>query len=149
LDKTRTKLALQTRSRISIEYRRRKENKTADKLAKKGKTEGIINKSLAKNLEKIGKRKFDGGEVSYKLFKPKEFIRIHIFRKDPVHEGWEVSAEICEGSQFGKKVKIYVDDVTAEKLSRRNEYEVKVKDVNRFHLTLYKTVKKTSKNNDA
>jgi hypothetical protein len=146
LDKMRTKLATQTRVRVSIEYRRRKHNKIADKLAKKGKGEGIINNSLSKKLEKIGKRKFDGGEVAYNIFKPKELIPIHIFRKDPVHEGWEINAEIMAGIQYGKKLKIYVDDITASKLSRLNQYEVKIREVNRFHLTIYKTIRKLKGN---
>ena len=142
LDKTRRKLSQFTRTRVNIIYRPRKQNKQADKLAKKGKIEGLKNDSLAKKGEKIGKRLFDGAEIKYVKLKPRDELLIHIFRKDPVQEQWEIWAEICEGDNKGEKLKIYTDNALAGKLQRRNFYSVKLKEVFRFHTKIFKTIRK-------
>lgn len=142
LDKTRKKLSQNTGARVNIIYRPRKKNKQADKLAKKGKTEGIKNDSLAKKGEKIGKRIFDGAEIKYVKLQAKDELLIHVFRKDPVQELWEVWVEICEGDNKGEKFKIYADNELAKKLRRRNYYSIKIREVFRFHTTIYRTTKK-------
>lgn len=144
LDKLRKKLSEQTLTRVNIIYRPRKQNKQADKLAKKGKLEGIKNESLAKKGEKIGKRLFDGSEIKYDKLKPKDELLIHVFRKDPVQELWEVWVEICDGDNKGEKFKIYSDNELSGKLQRRNYYLVKLKQVYRFHTTIYRTIKKST-----
>lgn len=68
LDKTRQKLNKIAKAAISIEHRPRKKNKGADKLAKAAKTGLPVNK-ITKKGEKIGRRKFDGGEVKYRILK--------------------------------------------------------------------------------
>jgi ribonuclease HI len=142
LDKTRKKLADLSRARVNIEYKPRKQNKVADKLAKKGKTEGLIIDKLAKKGEKIGKRKFEGDEIKYsKLFKGDELL-VHVFRKDPVQDEWEVWVEICEGLHLGSKLKIYTDDILSSKLQRRNEYSIKIKEVLSHHIRIFRTIKK-------
>lgn len=145
LDKLRRKLSALTFARINIEYRPRKQNKAADKLAKTAKKEGILTDAIAKKSEKIGKRKFDGGEIAYKSLSGKQELHVNIFRKDPVQELWEVWAEICCGEKVGQKLKIYVDDLQAEKLKRGNQYIIKLKKVNRFYVEIYKTIKPGSK----
>jgi len=142
LDKTRKKLSQQTQTRVNIQYRPRKQNKQADKLAKKAKGEGLKNYSLAKKGEKIGKRIFDGAEIKYIKLSPRSEVHIHIFRKDPAQDQWEVWAEIYSGVNSGEKLKIYVDDALAAKLKRRNFYLVKVKEVFKFHITIHRTIKK-------
>jgi len=142
LDKTRKKLAVLARARVNIEFRPRKKNKTADKLAKKGKSEGVLIDKLAKKGEKIGKRKFDGAEIKYsKLIKGSE-LHINVFRKDPVQKEWEVWVEICNGSLMGSKLKIYAVDSLAAKLQRGNEFIVRIKNVLTHHIVIYRTISK-------
>jgi ribonuclease HI len=145
LDKTRRKLQHLSHARVSIEYRPRKQNKGADKLAKAAKKEGLINNSLAKKLEKIGRRKFEGAEIKYNILKPNHEIHVHVFRKDPVQEEWEVWCEICSGDNLGQKLKLYADDELAAKLQRGNEYLIRVKEVNRYFLRIFRAVKKIKK----
>jgi ribonuclease HI len=142
LDKTRAKLNKISRARVSIEYRRRKENKGADKLAKAAKTDGIVIHKLEKPGEKIGRRKFDGPEIKYAVLRAGAMLHVNVFRKDPLHEGWEVWVEICDGDYKGCKLKIYSDDAVSKKLQRGNEYLIKLKAIFRFHLEIFKSLHK-------
>jgi ribonuclease HI len=141
LDKARKKLSEKAYARINIEYRPRKQNRIADKLAKAGKKEGFINGSLSKKGEKIGKRKFDGQEISYNKLIMKEYLNLHVFRKDPVQEEWEVWGELCNGDNKGQKLKIYADNQLATKLKRGNNYLVRVKNIFTHHIHIYRIVK--------
>lgn len=147
LDKERKRLS--ARARVSIEYRPRKLNKQADKLAKAGKYGGIPIHKLQKKGEKIGRRKFEGAEMVYTSFKPKVELIINIFRKDPVQNEWEVWCEIFEGEFIGRKFKLYADDILAKKLQRQNQYKVKIKTVARHHLRIYRTVKRIKHNSSS
>jgi ribonuclease HI len=142
LDKTRRKLTDISHARINIEFRSRKQNKGADKLAKAAKKGNLTIRTLAKKIEKIGKRMYDGAEISYKTLSEKQEIHINVFRKDPVQDEWEVWVEICEGENLGKKLKIYTDNKLAEKLQRGNQYVLKLKKIHRFHVLAYSKVKK-------
>jgi len=142
LDKIRGKLSSKTYARVNIEYRPRKQNKVADKLAKAGKKEGLLDSSLSKKGEKIGKRLFTGGEIKYVKLKPKQDLFISIFRKDPVQDEWEVWCEICEGENLGEKLKIYADDKLAAKLKRGNKFLVKIKTVFTYHIKIYSQIRK-------
>ena len=141
LDKLRKKLSNLTFARINIEYRPRKQNKAADKLAKAAKKDGLLINAIAKKSEKIGRRKFDGAEIIYKSLSEKQELHVNTFRKDPVQESWEVWAEICCAEKIGQKVKIYTDDQLARKLKRGNEYVIKLRKVHRFFIEIYKTIK--------
>ena len=79
LDKKRKKLSVIARSKVYIEYKPRKQNKVADKLAKAGKQICIPDDGIAIKGLKVGKRKFNRYEVKYKSLKIKEEIHIHIF----------------------------------------------------------------------
>jgi ribonuclease HI len=142
LDKTRKKLSVLARARVNIEFRPRKQNKPADKLAKKGKSEGLLIDKLAKKGEKIGKRKFEGAEIKYSKLSKDNELHINVFRKDPVQKEWEVWVEICNGLFMGSKLKIYADDRLATKLQRGNEFIVRVKNVLTHHISIYRTIKK-------
>ena len=142
LDKTRKKLYDKTYARISIEYRPRKQNKVADKLSKKGKTEGLLLDKLSKKGQKIGRRKFNGNEIKYPALISKQEIHINVFRKDPVQDEWEIWVEICMGENEGQKFKIYTDDLLAAKLQRGNEYIIRVKKVYTHHVKIFKTINK-------
>lgn len=141
LDKKRKKLADLARSKVFIEYKPRKQNKVADKLAKAGKQFSISDDSIAIKGIKVGKRKFDGSEINYKSLKEKEEIHIHVFLKTPLNKQWEISSEICETTNFGKKINIYSDDKLASKLQRRHEYKVKIKKVFTHHIQIYRSIK--------
>lgn len=145
LDKTRTKLGKLTWKSVRIEYRRRKYNKEADKLSKKARKEGIPNREIAIEGHKIGRRKYDGQEINYKFFFPKESIRIHVFRKRPIKEQWEISAEICSAKRKGESLKIITDHLLQEKLQRGNIFDVRIKGVYSFHIEIYRTIKKLAK----
>jgi len=141
LDKKRKKLSDITFSKVSIEFRPRKQNKVADKLAKKGKKQPIVNDTIAIKGLKVGKRKFDGAEINYKTLKAKDEIHIHVFRKTPVNDQWEVSVEICKGETTGRILKIYSDNELSAKLKRRNEYIIRLKEVFNHHVTICRTLK--------
>lgn len=146
LDKTRAKLGNETRKPVRIEYRKRKLNKEADKLSKKGRNEGIVSRKISIEGHKIGRRKFDGREINYKLFSPKEIIKIHIFRKRLLKDQWEINAEICSEKKQGDKLKIISDYELQDKLQRGNEYEITIKKVYSYHFEIYRTIKKVKKN---
>ncbi|MDZ4715407.1 MAG: hypothetical protein SH819_08050 [Cytophagales bacterium] len=141
LDKTRTKLSKIAHRRVSIEYRPRKQNKGPDKLAKAAKR-GLPLDKLAKKGQKIGRRKFDGPEIKYAVMKEGMELHVHIFRKDPVQEQWEVWAEICSGNYHRHKLKIYVDNRLAAKLKRLNEFRLKIKSVHSHHVTIFRAIKR-------
>jgi ribonuclease HI len=142
LDKARTKLRNTSYAKVNIEWRPRKQNRKADKLAKAGKYSGMPNLKLQKKGQKIGKRKFSGPEVSYLILNPKDKLHVNIFRKDPVQDQWEIWAEICQGEMTGKKIKVYCDDLLESKLKRGNEFIVRIKDVFNYHITIYRTIEK-------
>ena len=132
---------------INIEFRRRKYNKAADKLAKAGKYIGLAKDKLSNKGEKIGKRKFNGSEIEYKRLNKKEKLHVHIFRKDPVQNEWEIWVEICGEENKGNKLKIYADDLLASKLKRRNEFIVRLKEIYSHHIKIYRTIEKLKTSN--
>lgn len=142
LDKTRSKLGKLSRKSIRIEFRRRKHNKEADKLSKKARKEGIPNREIAIEGHKIGRRKYNGQEINYKHLVPKETLRIHIFRKRPIKEQWEINAEICSNKRKGQSLKIITDHLLQEKLQRRNIFDVRIKNVYSFHIKIFRMIKK-------
>jgi len=145
LDKTRTKLRKLTWKSVRIEYRRRKFNKEADKLSKKAREIGIPNKKIAIVGHKIGRRKFDGQEIDYKKIIPNSTVNIHVFRKRPIKEQWEINAEIISGNYIGRRIKIITDYKLQKKLMRGNMFTVKIKAVYTYHVEIFRTIKKLKK----
>lgn len=147
IDKTRKKLADKTCCKIKIQYRRRKFHKTPDKLAKEGKKQAIKKTHIALGGEKIGKRKYDGIEVDYKLLKEEEYF-VHVFKKEPVREQWEIWVEICDGKFLGQKLKIYsnVGYEIESDLHRHHEYKIRIKKVYNHHITIYDAVEEIRQN---
>ena len=135
LDKMRRRLTASTYCTIDIEYKPRKFNKDANKLSHLGKKKSLEDKSVEVKGTKQGRRKFDGDEIKYSLLKSKQEYIIHIFKKDPVSDQWEIHAELCEGIYEGKKIKIYTDNKLERKLPRNNYYRVRIKNVYRYHMT--------------
>jgi len=137
LDKTRKKISDSLYCRVSIEYQRRKKNRAADKLAKAGKNLALNKKNIAVKGAKPARRLFEGVSINYtKLHENQELI-IHIYRKEPVREQWEIFAEVCKANFHGNKLKIYADDILAMRLQRQHIYRVKIKQVFRFHVLIY------------
>ncbi len=145
LDKIRNKLRNLTWKTVRIEYRRRKENKEADKLSKRGRKEGIPIRDIAIEGHKIGRRLFEGEEVKYSSFSPKDTIIIHVFRKRPIKQQWEINAEICSDKMKGQKLIIISDNSLQEKLQRGNIFQIRIKKVYLHHLEIYRTIKKMKK----
>ena len=145
LDKTRTKLYNETRKSVRIEYRPRKQNKEADKLSKKGRLLPTTNRKIAIEGNKIGRRKFDGKVVDYNKIYPKDYIKVYIYKKQLIKDDWEVSVEILEIDKLGHRMKIFADYKLAEKLNRGNNFLIRVKESFRYHITIYRTIKKLKK----
>jgi ribonuclease HI len=145
LDKTRTKLRNLTWKTVRIEYIRRKYNREADKLTKKAQAIGLPTREIAIEGHKIGRREFNGEEVKYSCFAPKDITTVHIFRKRPIREQWEINAEICSEKMKGQKLIIITDHLLQEKLQRGNIYEIKIKKVFSHHFEIYKTINKLKK----
>ncbi len=145
LDKTRKKLSDKTYRSVRIEFLPSKFNKAADKLSKKGKKKALTSDSIAIKSLKQGKRKFDGEEINYSFLKVKDEYEIHIYKKEPVRDQWEISAEIFKGEFLGKKLKIYTDDELVKKLHRHHKYKVRIKNVYQHHIIIYKTFNEVKK----
>lgn len=141
IDKLRKKLSSTYYCTVDIEYGRRKFNKTADKLAKVARLEPIVRRDISIKGLKIGKRKYDDLEVDYSLLTEGETYLVHVYKKEPVREQWEISVEICDGSLLGKKLKIYSDSNIERMLHRRHEYVIKIMKVFTHHISISDTIK--------
>jgi ribonuclease HI len=150
IDKTRKKITDSTFCSVDIKYRRRKYNKTADKLAKDGKKHPIATTTIALKGLKIGKRKYDGEEIDYVLLEEEKEYIVRVFKKDPVREQWEIWVEVCEGKYLGQKFKIYPEDSSEieNKLHRHHEYKVRIKTVYAHHVTIYETIEEIKNKED-
>jgi len=148
IDKVRKKIADSTFCSIEIKYRRRKFNKTADKLAKDGKDQPIVKTSISLKGRKIGRRKYDGIEVDYKFLEEEKEYFVHVFKKEPVLEQWEIWVEICEGDYLGRKLKIYTEASSEidSKLHRLHKYKIRTKKVYAHHVTIYETIEEIKNN---
>lgn len=140
IDKARKKIIDKTHCRLEIQYGRRKFNKVADKLAKAGKKHITIKSNIALHGIKIGKRKYDNTEIDYNLLKLKNEYNVHIYKKEPVQDQWEISAEFCEGQYLGMILKIYSDSELENKLHRHHYYKIKIKNIFNHHVNIYKTI---------
>ncbi len=145
LDKTRTKLRNLTWKKVKIEFCRRRYNKEADNLSKKGRKTGIPTREIAIEGHKIGRRIFDGEEIKYNLFAPKDVTMVHVFRKRPIKEQWEINAEICADRMKGQKLIIITDHLLQERLQRGNIFEIRIKKVYSHHFEIYRTIKRLKK----
>jgi ribonuclease HI len=140
IDRARTAIYSRTHCVPRIRYQRRKFNKSVDKLAKQGKRLSRKRSDIALKI-KVGKRKYDGGEVNYGSLKDGERYNVRIFKKEPVRDQWEISAEFCEGNFLGKKFKIYSDSTMERRMHRHHRYWIKIKKVLSHHVVIFKTIK--------
>ena len=141
IDKTRKKVYDKTHCSARIEYVRRKFNKTADKFHEKSKEANENKKDIALKGVKLGRRKYDGIEVDYKLLQDKSEHVVHVFKKEAVREQWAISAEFCDGAFTGRKLNIYADDSVERRLHRHHQYMIKIKKVFAHHVVIYKTIR--------
>lgn len=148
IDKNRKNIADKTHCSIRIKYRRRKYNKTPDKLAKEGKKLVIVKNNIALKGAKIGKRKYNDADVEYTLLKEGEECIVHVFKKEPVRDQWEIWADICDGRYLGKKLKIYSDSEVERNLHRHHKYKIRIKKVCAYHVTIWETVEEIINNED-
>lgn len=136
IDKLRKKLSSTHFCTVDIEYGRSKFNKTAHNLAKIAKLEPIVRRDISIKGSKIGKRKYDDLEIEYSLLIEGEKYLLHIYKKEPVNDQWEISAEFIDGKFIGKKIKIYTDSKLEKKLHRHHEYFITLKKVNMYHVLI-------------
>lgn len=149
IDKTRKKIYDKTHCSVSIQYVRSKYNKKADKLADQGKTQLTVNENVALHGIKIGKRKFKNDneivEVNYALLKEKSEYIVHIYKKEPIRDQWEISAEMCNEKFLGDILKIIVDLEIEKRLHRHHIYLIRIKETCAHHVNIYKTIKEIKK----
>lgn len=145
IDKTRKKVSDALGVFVKIEFQPRKKNKIADKLAKAGKKKTVVNKTIANNGLKKGRRKFSGGVICYERLKKDDLLKVHIYLKELVGCQWELSVEFMGGDMMGDKLKIYVDKKLEKKFHRHHIYEIKVKNVYRHHIEIFRTITEMQK----
>jgi ribonuclease HI len=136
IDKARAKLNKLTHCSVTIEYARRKHNKKADGLARKGKMNLLVENDISIKGTKIGKRIYDDCEIDYKHLRKGDQLHVRVFKKEPVMEQWEIMVEVCEGRFLGKKIRIYSDSEQESFLHRHHEYLIKLVDIFTHHLTI-------------
>lgn len=137
IDKLRKKLSDKIGGRVEIVYVRRKYNKEADGLSKRGKTGFEKNKLIVDaKLSKISRRLFDGDEITYSELSAGDNLDVRVYRKDSVQKEFEVLGEISDGEHFGKKIRIYVSFVDELELHRHHYYRVTVKEVRKHHIRI-------------
>jgi hypothetical protein len=120
---------------VEIKYLRRKYNKEADKLSKRGKT-GLTRSKLIvdEKAPKISQRLFDGEEIDYSKLSAGDSLDVRVYMKDAVQREFEVTGEISDGNNFGKTVKIYVSFIEELGLHRHHYYRFTVKEVYKHHI---------------
>lgn len=136
LDKTRKKIIDNTYCKVEIRYVRSKFNKVADKLAASAKKKAIANKNIALNGIKLGKRKHDNIEVDYKLLEENIDYIVHVYKKVPVQNQWEISVEFHEGRFLGQTLKIYSDFETESLLHRHHIYKIRIQNICTYHVNI-------------
>ena len=137
IDKNRKKISDKIRGRIEIVYLRRKYNKEADKLSKKGKKGFEKNKKIiSEKHSKVSKRLFDGDEVKYSDLNIGEQLEVRVYMKDSVQKEFEILGEINDSEHFGKKIRIYVSFIEELELHRHHYYKVTIKEVHKHHIRI-------------
>jgi ribonuclease HI len=136
IDKKRKKLSQFAHCSIEIIYQRRKHNRRADKAAKEGKKQAIVDKSIELKGVKIGKRLYSESDIEYKNIGENQKFIVHIFKKEPVRDEWEICADICDGKNQESKIVIYADSNIESVLHRHHKYQITVSKVYRYHVRI-------------
>jgi ribonuclease HI len=136
VDKLRIKVNGNTHCNIRILYARNKYNRRADKAAGIGKHGGLIKRDIEVKGIKIGKRKYTGSDVDYRRITLGQIINVHIYKKEPVAESWEIFAEICEGELAESKLSIVAESSLESILHRHHKYIICVKEILQHHIRI-------------
>jgi ribonuclease HI len=137
IDKTRSKLIQTVGGRVEIYYKRRNENKIANRLSKAGKNTEIRSKKVINiKTKNIIKRLFDGPEVDYKDLKIDDLLYLRVYSWEMVDELYEIKVEVYKGILKGKKIKIYIDNEIKNEMHRGHFYKVLVKKINSHHILI-------------
>lgn len=141
IDKTWAKVRKETMCRVEIEYIRRKYNKTADKLSQKAKGQLRSKRNINKPGVKIARKYFKGDFINYVHLEKGKSYPLRIYRKEPVEQQLEVTAEFMEGKHMHKKIKMYTSADMDDRLHRHYTYDIRIKKVHSNHIEIYKTIK--------
>lgn len=137
IDKTRLKLAKEVGGSVSVTYKRRKQNKVADKLAKAGKkTTTRGRRLLEKNRRQVTKRIYEGDEVDYSSVKPELIIEVRVYAWELVGKKFEICFEVCAGDFEGGIIKAYVTPEQKSHLHRSHFYIIKIVGVFTHHIEI-------------
>lgn len=139
IDKLRIKISKVVVGPVSINYEREKRNKTADKLARAGKTLGIKGRKIINKKQRhVIKRIYDDVEVKYENVRADEIFEGRVYAWELVgkHQ-YQVCFEICSGELEGKIIKAYVNAEQKSRLHRSYKYSIKVTEVFSHHITIY------------
>jgi len=135
IDKTRLKLSRVVGGSVTVTFKRRKQNKIADKLAKAGKktsTRGV--KLIEKNKRRITRRIYDGDEVDYSKVSGGSVLEVRVYAWEPVGEEFEICFEICSGDFEGKVIKTSVNSETKLHLKRSHTYLIEADSIFKHHI---------------
>ena len=137
IDKTRLKLAKAVGGQVSVDFKRRKENKVADKLSKVGKKSRNYNKKeyRAKNRRVI-RRLYDGEEVIYSDVKAGDIAEMRVYAWELLKKEFEVCFEACSGEHEGKIIKTTVSPELKASLHRGHVYLIEIDDVFNHHVSI-------------
>jgi len=97
-------------------------------------------KSIEVKGLKIGKRLYSGLDIEYGNISPNQILIVHIFKKEPVRDEWEISADICDGEFIESKIVIYTNTIIEQKLHRHHKYQVSVSEVYRHHVRIFNDI---------
>jgi ribonuclease HI len=135
IDKARKKLSQEIGGRVEIKYKRRKKNKTADKLSKVGKMSVFGGRRiLQKKNRNVARRKFDAPEINYELANPGDYFLVRVYAWERVQDEFEVCVEIINGPHTGKVMKIYINGSKKADVHRQHYYEIEVGEVYTHHI---------------
>ncbi len=126
-----------TRLKVTVTFKRRKQNKVADKLAKAGKkttTRGV--KLIDKNQRRVTKRIYEGEEVDYSKVSGGSVIEVRVYAWEPVGKEYEICFEVCSGDFEGGVIKTSVDAETKLQLKRSHTYLIEIDSVFSHHVSI-------------
>ncbi|MFC1802261.1 RNase H family protein [Patescibacteria group bacterium] len=137
IDKTRIKLSKAVGGYVEISHKRRKENKTADKLSKKGKkslNRGV--KIFEPKKRRFIKRLYEGSEVNYSAVNSGLEFEVRVYAWEPVGKRFEVCFEVCSGDFEGCIIKAYISEDFKLKLHRGHFYLIRIDSVFNHHVEI-------------
>ena len=137
IDKTRLKLSKAVGGLVTVTFKRRTQNKVADKLARAGKLTATRGKRLIeKNKRRVIKRIYDGDEVDYSRVSSDAIIEVRVYAWMPVNNDYEICFESCSGDFEGHIIKTYVTQELKDQLQRGHFYMINIAEVFKHHIRI-------------